>query len=387
MYGKSLLGLAFCDPQGVPISSVGSAELKTGDQSGSDTLAKVLELGSYVGEMYPSSTGSQYFILAVRVEQSAEKRILLATVGADALSTLLEDLQSAQSGRAFISNRNGALLASGSSGGLLSRVDCVETQTPQALQSQDVTVGETADGSALCIRTSLKNSDWVLEFVANTEETYRAFSEARVLALSTLLLGIAGIVAVAIVASNRFSKHVARVDQEKQLMNEQVVQAGKLAALGEMASGMAHEINNPVGIMVQEAQWIEALLQKGEDGLAGNMDEIRNSLNEIRTHGSRCRDVILKVISFTQKDEPVVQSLQLNELVQEVIGLCQQRANLMKIELRLNLESELPLVRVASSDVQQVLLNLIYNSIDAMEQGGGVIEYARQPGPVMQLLT
>ena len=347
IYGKSLLGLAFCDPQGVQISRVGSAGLKTGDQYASDTLAKVLELGSYVGEMHPSSTGSQYFILAVRVEQSAEKRILLATVSADALSALLEDLQSAQSGRAFISNRNGALLTSGPSESLLSRVECVEMQTPQWLKSNDVTVGETADGSALCIRTSLKNSDWVLEFVTNTEETYRAFSEARVLALSTLLLGIAGIVAVAIIASRRFSKHVARVDQEKQLMNEQVVQAGKLAALGEMASGMAHEINNPVGIMVQEAQWIEALLQKGEEGLAGNIDEIRNSLNEIRTHGTRCRDVILKVISFTQKDEPVVQSLQLNELVQEVIGLCQQRANLMKTELRLNLESELPMVRVA----------------------------------------
>ena len=374
IYGKSLLGLAFCDPQGVQISRVGSAGLKTGDQYASDTLEKVLELGSYVGEMHPSSTGSQYFILAVRVEQTSEKRILLATVDADALSMLLEDLQSAQSGRVFILNRSGALLTSGRSKGLLSRVECVEMQTPQWLKSNDVTVGETADGSALCIRTSLKNSDWVLEFVTNTEETYRAFSEARVLALSTLLLGIAGIVAVAIVASGRFSKYVARVDQEKQLMNEQVVQAGKLAALGEMASGMAHEINNPVGIMVQEAQWIEALLQKGEEDLAGNIDEIRNSLNEIRVHGTRCRDVILKVISFTQNDEPVVQSLQLNELVQEVIGLCQQRANLMKIELRLNLESELPMVSVASSDVQQVLLNLIYNSLDAMEQGGGTIE-------------
>jgi two-component system, NtrC family, sensor kinase len=374
MYGKSLLGLAFCDPRGVQISRVESAGLKTVDQSASDMLAKVMELGSYVGEMYPNSTGSQNFILAVRVEQSAEKRILLATMGADALNVFLEDLESGQSGRASISNRSGALVTSGPSGGLLPRVECVETQTPHGLKSHDVTVGETADGSALCIRTSLKNSDWVLEFVANTEETYRAFSEARVLALSTLLLGIAGIVAVAIVASNRFSKYVARVDQEKQLMNEQVVQAGKLAALGEMASGMAHEINNPVGIMVQEAQWIEALLQKGEEGLAGNMNEITNSLNEIRTHGTRCRDVILKVISFTQKDEPIVQSLQLNELVQDVIGLCQQRANLMKIELRLNLEPELPMVRVASSDVQQVLLNLVYNSIDAMEQGGGAIE-------------
>jgi two-component system NtrC family sensor kinase len=188
------------------------------------------------------------------------------------------------------------------------------------------------------------------------------------------LLGIAGIVAVALVISNRFSKYVARVDQERQLINEQIVHAGKLAALGEMASGMAHEINNPVGIMVQEAQWIEALFQGGEESLADNIDEIRTSLSEIQSHGTRCRDIIVKLINFTRTDEPVVQALQLNELIREIVGLCQQRAQLMKIELRLNLEPELPMVGVASSEVQQVLINLMNNSLDAMEQGGGAIE-------------
>ena len=72
-------------------------------------------------------------------------------------------------------------------------------------------------------------------------------------------------------------------------MNEQLVQAGKLASLGEMAANMGHEINNPVGIIVQEAQWIKALAQKGETALASNMTAIQDSLDEIQSHGKRCR--------------------------------------------------------------------------------------------------
>lgn len=374
MYGKSLLGLAFCDRQGTQISGVGFSGLKADDYFGADKLARVSELGSYVWEMHHGPAGVQYFILAVSVEQPEAKGFLLAAVHAEALSVLLEDIQSAQSGRAVIINGSGALLASGLSGGVPPRVEHAETKTLDAFKSYGVAVRETGDGSTLWISATLKNCDWALEFVANMDEAYSAFSQPRLFAVSTLLLGIVGVVAVAIVISNRFSKYVARVDQEKQLINEQLVHAGKLAALGEMAANMGHEINNPVGIIVQEAQWIKALLQKGEESLAGNMDAIRDSLDEIQSHGTRCRDIISKLVSFASKDEPVAQSVQLNELVEEVIGLCQQRAHLMNIELRLDLEPELPMINVASSDVQQVLINLINNSLDAMEDGGGAIE-------------
>jgi two-component system, NtrC family, sensor kinase len=374
IFGKSLVGLTLYNSEGDRISSVGSAEMELNKQLGTDTLAKVLESGSYVGGTYNGTANMQHFILGVNVKPSAEKGILVATVVSEALSVLLADPKSGQASKAFVVDRKGTIVASGTSGGPLARSQCSEMQYPDTSRANDVIVAETGHGDALCIRMNLKNSDWVLEFAANTEEAYGAFSQPRLLALSTLLLGIAGIVAVAFLISIRFSKYVARVDQEKQLINEQVVHAGKLAALGEMASGMAHEINNPVGIMVQEAQWIEALVQRGEKSLADNIDEIKTSLSEIKSHGTRCRDIIIKLINFTRRDEPVVQALQLNELIREIMGLCQQRALLMNIELRLNLEPELPTVGVAPSEVQQVLVNLVNNSLDAMEQSGGAIE-------------
>ncbi|MBM3299094.1 MAG: hypothetical protein FJY85_03975, partial [Deltaproteobacteria bacterium] len=366
LYGRSILGLAFCDGQGAPLSLAGSAGLAKGDRLAPDQLAKVLESGSYVGEAHHAGSDPRHFTLAVSVEQSAEKRILMATVGEQALNHLLEGLQRGQLGSTVIMDRSGATVASGLPGGIPSKVECVEVQPLASLNMRGMIVGETSDSSALCIRTNLKDSDWVLEFVVDTKEAYQAFAQPRMLALSTLLLGIGGIVAVAVVVSNRFSRYVARVDQEKQLINEQVVQAGKLAALGEMASGMAHEINNPVGIMVQEARWIGTLLESGPETLAGNLDEIRGSLKEIQAHGTRCRDIILKLIHFTRRDEPDIQSVQLNELVHEIVGLSQQRARLMNIEVRLNLEPVVPLVSVAAGEVEQVLINLINNSFDAM---------------------
>ncbi len=373
IYGQSLVGVTLYDSKGARISSVGSSQMKLYDQSGPDMIVKVLESGSYVGEMHDGTGRLQHFVLGVSVKTSTEKGVLLAAVATDALKVLLEDPRLAQAGMAVLLDRRGTIVASGLSSGPQPKFKCTNMKVPDISKAHDVIVAETGDEAALCIRMNLKNSDWVLEFTANTAEAYAAFSQPRLFALSTLLLGIAGIVAVALLISNRFSKYVARVDQEKQLINEQVVQAGKLAALGEMASGMAHEINNPVGIMVQEAQWIEALLKGGEESLATNVDEIRTSLSEIQTHGTRCRDIIVKLMNFTRRDA-VVNALQLNELIREIMGLFQQRAQLMNIELRSNLEPELPMVRIVSHEVQQVLVHLINNSLDAMEKCSGAIE-------------
>ncbi len=374
VYGKSLLGLAFCDSQSGERLCVGSSGWKTGDYSGMDKLEQVSELGAYVWDVSHSTNGMQCFVLAVSVEQSEQKGVLLAVVGVEALTVVLEGLQQVQTGTAFILNSRGERLPSGPTKSLPARVECADTPVLDPLKNKDMTIRKTTDGAALCIRATVKNSDWMIEFVANMGEAYQAYSQPRIFAVATLLLGILGVVVVAVVVSNRFSRYVARVDQEKELINEKLVQAGKLAALGEMAANMGHEINNPVGIIVQEAQWIKALLQNGEASLADNMAEIEDSLDGIQSHGTRCRDIIFKLLTFARDDEPVVQPVQLNELIEAVLELCQRRAQMMNIELRLNLAPDLPMVSVTPSDAQQVLINLFNNGLDAMEQGGGTID-------------
>lgn len=374
VYGKSLLALAFCDDRSGLRSCVGSPGWKTGDFLEADRLEKVSKLGAYVWDVYPHTSGMDHVILAVSVEHSEQKGILLAVMGVEALTVVLEGLQSDRTGRSFILRRTGEKLTSRHTEGLPTGTECAETPVPHAPAAADLAVRESRDGSALCIRAALKDSDWAIQLVVNMGEAYQAYSQPRIFAISTLLLGILGIVAVAVVVSNRFSRYVAHVDQEKQLLNEQLVQAGKLAALGEMAANMGHEINNPVGIIVQEAQWMKALLRKGQESLAGNMAAIEDSLDEIQSHGTRCRDIILKLVSFARNDQPAVQPVQLNELIQDVLGLCQRRAQSMNIELRLNLSPELPMPSAAPSDVQQVIINLINNSLDAMEVSSGTVE-------------
>jgi two-component system NtrC family sensor kinase len=156
-------------------------------------------------------------------------------------------------------------------------------------------------------------------------------------------------------------------------MDEQIVETGKLASIGELAAGIAHEINNPVAIMVEEAGWIGDLLEEEDLKESSNLDEFKRALNQIRTQGKRCKDITYKLLSFARKTDPREQDVQLNELLEELMALSAQRAKYGNITIKTDFQEKLPAVMVSQSEMQQVFLNLINNSIDAMEKRGGEI--------------
>jgi two-component system NtrC family sensor kinase len=178
----------------------------------------------------------------------------------------------------------------------------------------------------------------------------------------------------AVILSRRMVTYIAKADEEKEAMNEQVIEAGKLAALGELSAGIAHEINNPVAIMAEEAGWIEDLLHEEEFKNSPNIEEFKRALHQIRTQGKRCKEITRKLLSFARKTDPSVQDVQLNEVIRDVVGLWEQRAKYNNVNLASHLDPELPTVNVAPSELQQVLLNLVNNAVDAMEKTGGTID-------------
>ncbi len=168
-------------------------------------------------------------------------------------------------------------------------------------------------------------------------------------------------------------KHVEQEAREKQAINQQLIEAGKLASLGELAVGVAHEVNNPVGIMLQEAGWMQDLLEDEDLKSWPNLEEFSRCLNRMQTHGRRCKEITHKLLSFARKTDPTVKSAQLNDLIKEVVDLSEQRARYSKVKIDTNLQEGLPTVNVSPSEVQQVLLNLINNSLDALGDKGGTI--------------
>ena len=156
-------------------------------------------------------------------------------------------------------------------------------------------------------------------------------------------------------------------------MTQQVIETGKLASIGELAAGIAHEINNPVAIMVEEAGWIQDLLEEEEFKRSDNLKEIDRALKQINTQGKRCKDITHKLLSFARKTDSRVKDIFVNEMLDEMAHLSSQRAKYANIEIRTQFERDLPAIPASEAELQQVLLNLINNALDAMEKTGGTI--------------
>jgi two-component system NtrC family sensor kinase len=95
---------------------------------------------------------------------------------------------------------------------------------------------------------------------------------------------------------------------------------------------------------------------------------------QIRVQGERCKEITHKLLSFARRTDPRVREVQLNDLVEEVVGVSEQRSRFSKVKITLNLDPFLPAVAASPSEMQQVVLNLINNALDAIGTAGGEVE-------------
>ncbi|MBW1688838.1 MAG: HAMP domain-containing histidine kinase, partial [Deltaproteobacteria bacterium] len=125
--------------------------------------------------------------------------------------------------------------------------------------------------------------------------------------------------------------------------------------------------------MVEEAGWMEDLLEDEEFQDTKQLEEFQRSLKQIKSQGGRCKQITHKLLSFARKTDARIQEVSLYELVDEMVALSAQRAKYSNVEIVTSLQRALPNLRASVSEMQQVFLNLINNAIDAMEKKGGKI--------------
>lgn len=164
--------------------------------------------------------------------------------------------------------------------------------------------------------------------------------------------------------------HRRKVEQEERIRNAGIEQI--MGPIGDLAVGIAHEINNPVGIMVEEAGWINDLLEEVDLPESENLEELKRALKRIKTQGERCKQITHKLLSFARRTDPRLRDVQINDLIKDVLAspTLHLRSG-MTVETQF--EQALPVVSASPSELKQVLLNLISNAIDAIDPGIGLI--------------
>ncbi len=116
-------------------------------------------------------------------------------------------------------------------------------------------------------------------------------------------------------------------------MGEKMLQSQKLASLGELAAGIAHEINNPLAIIRQEAEYAQFLMKKSASGESLELAELQDSLREIITQVDRSREITHNLLDFARKREPVLQKVQINRLIEDMARLVEKEAKNKNIAL------------------------------------------------------
>ena len=395
-YSGVFVDLGVLNSAGIQISYAGNLKLLKADYSNAQWFQEAIKKDYYLSDVFSGLRRTPHFIVSVKKRSGDKEWLLRATIDFEAFNSLVEQIRIGDTGSALIVNSKGEFQThpriepSPNLADLLrvapwvwtstrgESVEPAQSRTPVEMISyaSNAVSGmvKSRNRNTIFIFMPLKSGEWTLVYQQDEDDAFSQINRARSLALAIFFPGCLGIVLVVLFLSRNMVRRIEKSDLEREMMNEQVIEAGKLASIGELAAGIAHEINNPVAIMVEEAGWMEDLLDEEEFKDSGNIDEFRRSLKQIGIQGVRCREITHKLLSFARKTDPVHREIQVNDTIGEILGICSQRSKFNNIRIQTELDADLPLVSASPTELQQVFMNLINNAIDAMGSGGGLLE-------------
>jgi two-component system NtrC family sensor kinase len=166
-----------------------------------------------------------------------------------------------------------------------------------------------------------------------------------------------------------------KMDAEKDRLNQQLIGASRLVELGEMSAGFAHEINNPLQIVKSEQSLVEMILaemkENGQIKESESLAEIEDSMAQIRLQISRCAEITRAILKFGRQNEPKAQDIDLRNFLPEISAMVAQKAMVHGIAIEQDIAENTYPVHGDPTQLQQVILNLVNNAMDAILEKHG----------------
>ncbi len=319
--------------------------------------------GVHVSDVFDGYRGVPHFVVAVT--NPLKTFVLRATINSSFFNSLLHSAQLSPRGDVFIVNRSGEFQTPSLQG--LVQLNAAERRLisydSDGLQVMDTDIYSTH---------WIDKGHWLLILKANIADSLGYYLQVRnQIILIVIIISVAAM-SGATVISISLSKKLEQSDREHAALHLQFAQVEKMATVGRLAAGIAHEINNPLQMITNQAGWISELLPDEDPDRLKNYEEYAKAVEQIKYHVRRAGTITHRLLGFSRKMSAQNEKVQVNDLLTETISFVEKEAGYNNITITRKLDANLPETLTDAPQLQQVFLNLINNAIDAVGRDGEV---------------
>ena len=363
-------------PEGMLVSYAGPHRHLRGKNYGKERWFLQLsrrQQDHFVSDVFRGFRDRPHFIIAVRKSFQGKGWTLRASVDPEKFAQYVSKSIHMKETEAFVINRQGRRQTSSRTGGPGETIPI--TPPSSTLETQ---VAEVKDKGKEYLSASawFSVADWGLVVRVPTAIALAPVRRARLMLVGILMLAL---VVLVLLVARRTSKIVGRLeaaDTSKVDLQRQLFNAAKLASVGEMAAGVAHEINNPLAIVYEEAGMMRDVLNP-QFNQQLDPDDFRERLDAIMAASIRGRTITRKLMAFARKHDTELELADINHVLEMALSIKETEFKVSNVEVRREFTEGLPRVLVNLNQMEQVLLNLLNNARDAMDGQGSITVRSR----------
>ncbi|MFC1849333.1 ATP-binding protein [candidate division CSSED10-310 bacterium] len=323
----------------------------------------------HISDIYLGFRQKPHFTISVKQLFGQKFYIMRATLDPDMFYSFLRTIRRSKEVNTAVINREGKYqLVSSLQGKVLEdsfdHIPLSPTSAAYETSKNHVT--------SLVAYSWLQEVPWVLVVKQPLNIAYAEMYRARRILIQAIIIVILLIFLIIWLTTEKLMRRAQRTEEERGELQSQLIHAGKLISVGELAAGIAHEINNPLQIISAESGVIKDMLDP-EFKLDHSPDKILSEIEVIDDAVFRARDITQKLLRFSRRSEPHLHPADINRILAQVVdGFVEKELQVSNIELIRDFEDDLPPVFVDLDQIRQVFLNMINNATDAI-QGAGEI--------------
>lgn len=361
--------LGLIDSSGVQRSYSGPYGLRGKNYKDQTWFAEVKLRGVHISDVFLGYRKFPHFVIAVKKDtEQGGFHVLRATIDTEKFNRLISSISLRPGSDMFLINREGIVQTpSRYHGKVLEKAHFAVPPFSQEAVIQKVKDG---DEELLFGYAYLRDPSFILVITKKPGEVMAGWFTLKSELLLVFVIGTAVIILISLRTSGLLVDRIREADQKRESIYVEMEHTGKLASLGRLAAGVAHEINNPLAIINEKAGLMKDLVgfskkYQDRDKLIAQVDSILRSVN-------RCRDITHRLLGFAKRMDVKVETIHLNHLLEEVLGFLEKEAFHRNITVRLDLAEDLAPIANDRGQLQQVFLNIINNAFEAVEDGGNI---------------